>query len=304
MTQPLGCATYNFNFQEEDQTIVVQAQVYSPEQNDSNGHLIMVVNGAKVQAAEYSTLCHRFAGRGYHVLVADYQIDLQKQLPHIYNKPSIRTVPNLNVLHAILRNLTDDRCENIGSQENKLPRIQFNDVILFGHSLGGFYAWLSVLDPIPDEYTNNGFYAKYAVMKKDSTWRKYVKGVIMYEGWTMSLNCIIPKDIFLVLLGSSYHSQYIDHFKTQCGESGEVGFHVFDKANHYLVTNFYDEKQVAPLATIATGQENFTTTKEDWEKDQEQLANIVDQEIRARLDNDVNAVNTLKILHESKLQYA
>eukprot|EP01025_Chloroclados_australasicus_P048025 TRINITY_DN5430_c0_g1_i1.p2 TRINITY_DN5430_c0_g1~~TRINITY_DN5430_c0_g1_i1.p2 ORF type:complete len:315 (+),score=28.06 TRINITY_DN5430_c0_g1_i1:46-990(+) len=285
--------TYNFSFEEDNITTTVETLVYSPEQSDSNGHLIMIVNGAQVHAAEYSALCQRLATRGYHVIVADYLVSRQAEFPWLNNtgKPPMTAFPNVRVLAAILHSLVD--CNN----QTDLPGLQFNDVVLFGHSLGGLAALLSVFDYIPDLGFRFGagteeIAAKFGLPQPDPIWSEYVKGAFLYEGWSAAY-LPVPENKFLVLLASDYEYDYMQRLMGQCGEECEVGFHIFENANHYLVTNYYDEKQVTPFAVPAAGQEDFLTTYEQWEEGQEQLAFVVDAEIKSRLDIDENPVVVL-----------
>eukprot|EP01025_Chloroclados_australasicus_P048027 TRINITY_DN5430_c0_g1_i4.p1 TRINITY_DN5430_c0_g1~~TRINITY_DN5430_c0_g1_i4.p1 ORF type:complete len:369 (+),score=15.23 TRINITY_DN5430_c0_g1_i4:97-1203(+) len=280
--------TYNFSFEEANMTTTVETLIYSPEQSDRNGHLIMIVNGAQVHAAEYSTLCQRLATRGYHVLVADYLVSRQEEFPFLNNtgKPPMTAVPNVRVLVAILHSLVD------GNNQTDLPRLQFNNVILLGHSLGGIVSLLSMLDYIPDIVFRFGdrseeLVTRFGLPLPDSIWSEYVKGSVLYEGWSAE-SLPVPENKFLVLMVSDYEYDYMQRLVGYCGEECEVGFHIFENANHYLVTNYYDEKQVTPFARPASGQDDFVTTYDQWEEGQELLAFIVDSEIRSRLDNEEN----------------
>eukprot|EP01025_Chloroclados_australasicus_P048764 TRINITY_DN5532_c0_g1_i1.p1 TRINITY_DN5532_c0_g1~~TRINITY_DN5532_c0_g1_i1.p1 ORF type:complete len:287 (-),score=25.19 TRINITY_DN5532_c0_g1_i1:386-1246(-) len=276
---------YDFVYQQGSaHEAVVKTFIYFPDQGESNGHLIIIANGAQVEAAEYSALSFKFAASGYHVLVVDYRVDRKKELPFLNNtgKPAMTTLPNMNVLCAILHALVEDQIQT------DLPKLQFKDVILFGHSMGGVISLLSATKtPFPEtsKSSQKGFNEKYLLLQPDGIWDEYVVGIVLFEGWS-DRDLLIPESQFLVVIGSKYWEHHIKRCIKQCGEEYKIGFHVLENANHYLVTNYYDEKQVTPCANIVKGQEDFVTTKQEWEAGQQFLVSIVDAEIRSRLGKD------------------
>eukprot|EP01025_Chloroclados_australasicus_P050560 TRINITY_DN582_c0_g2_i7.p1 TRINITY_DN582_c0_g2~~TRINITY_DN582_c0_g2_i7.p1 ORF type:complete len:350 (+),score=11.28 TRINITY_DN582_c0_g2_i7:45-1094(+) len=281
---------FKFKFNHEGINNEVLSYIFSPE-NKANGHLIMIANGAFVRARDYFTLCERLANLGYITVVANFEVDRVKELPMVEGsgRPLVVTVPNMHVLQGILKSLVNH------DPQTELPLLQFTDVVLFGHSWGGLTSLMSVQNPITDASSPEVVGSKkYADVQSDPIWDEYVKGVIVFE-------VIYPEEVplfldkFFVIMGSEYWEEIIQNVKNRCGENSEAGFHVISNCNHFLVNDFHGEKQVTPTNKVFPGQEDFVTTKKDWEEGQKLLVSIVDAEIRLRLDSDVNAKNLLKL---------
>eukprot|EP01023_Acetabularia_acetabulum_P000012 TRINITY_DN10006_c0_g1_i6.p1 TRINITY_DN10006_c0_g1~~TRINITY_DN10006_c0_g1_i6.p1 ORF type:complete len:306 (-),score=35.35 TRINITY_DN10006_c0_g1_i6:168-1085(-) len=273
-----GFFRYYDKFSNEETFVEVVA--YQREQ--SNGHLIMILNGAFIAAEEYEAVSLRLAERGYPVFIANY-----------YFNTTGGVFPNMDLLHAILPELKN--------QTYDLPKIDFQDVVILGHSYGGLLAIYDATNKDQKESLNiSSFELNFLPDNRSELWDEYVKGIFIYEGWSEP-EIPVPAAQFLVAVGSSYRRKLILEMEESFPKNQNDSFYVIDGANHFLINNFHGPTQVVPGARVARGQDNFTTSLQEWDIAQNLFVDIVDYEIQQRLDGILDAgtaINSIKLIQD------
>eukprot|EP01023_Acetabularia_acetabulum_P000009 TRINITY_DN10006_c0_g1_i2.p1 TRINITY_DN10006_c0_g1~~TRINITY_DN10006_c0_g1_i2.p1 ORF type:complete len:313 (-),score=26.96 TRINITY_DN10006_c0_g1_i2:261-1199(-) len=281
-----GFFRYYDKFSNEETFVEVVA--YKREQ--SNGHLIMILNSPLVGAEEYEVVSRKLAERGYPLFIAKYYVNTTQFWP----VSGVNGFPNIDLLYAILPALKNQR--------DDLPKIDFQDVVILGHSFGGFFALYDTMSA--DERKNISIASdllNFLPDNRSQQWDEYVRGIFTYEGWSVP-EVPVPSAQFLVVIGSPYRKELILAQEESFPQRYNASFYVIDAANHFLINNFQGSTQVVPGARVARGQDNFTTSLQEWDIAQNLFVDIVDYEIQQRLDGSQEAgtaINSIKLAQDN-----
>eukprot|EP01025_Chloroclados_australasicus_P059783 TRINITY_DN757_c1_g1_i6.p1 TRINITY_DN757_c1_g1~~TRINITY_DN757_c1_g1_i6.p1 ORF type:complete len:360 (+),score=12.82 TRINITY_DN757_c1_g1_i6:84-1163(+) len=270
-----------FEYQNQATTESCSADVhmYTPL-TANNRHLIIIANGSQVGAGEYKALSERLVDLGYTIMILDYVVDrrlLQLSEKEYIDKPPTTTMPEINLVQATLRYLVNNDSVSNGVSAN-FTNLYFNDVVVLGHSFGGAIAMIHTI----------------LWINKDIVWDTYLKGILLFEGWGDELP--VPFKKFVIAISSKYKLDNIQKWRNSLGENKDVGLYAIDKANHFLITNYYNKQQVTPFARVATNQEDFTTSQKEWETGQKLFVQIVDAEIQSRIGSEQEAIKARNTL--------
>eukprot|EP01023_Acetabularia_acetabulum_P003619 TRINITY_DN11502_c1_g1_i1.p1 TRINITY_DN11502_c1_g1~~TRINITY_DN11502_c1_g1_i1.p1 ORF type:complete len:379 (-),score=22.96 TRINITY_DN11502_c1_g1_i1:477-1613(-) len=280
----IGKIKFHDKFSEK--LVDVEIYIFRPGENIvKNGRLIMISNGAMVGAEKYSQISDRLAMLGYSVIIPNFKINFKFVHPYLNHDIPF---PNQIVLHSVLKKLV----QREKLQDEQLPGLDFSEVIVLGHSLGGSNQILDARQPEPFLQPLYLMCTKFLPSSKDKyeCWDKYVKGIILYEGWIQH-NLPVPKNQFLSLIGSQYREELLMKLEQSVQPKSGVTFHIIQNANHFLVNDYQGPKQVVAGAQVARGQEKFVTTFQEWNETQKNLVDHIDLEIRQRLDKNQSDQN-------------
>eukprot|EP01024_Parvocaulis_polyphysoides_P060421 TRINITY_DN6592_c0_g3_i1.p2 TRINITY_DN6592_c0_g3~~TRINITY_DN6592_c0_g3_i1.p2 ORF type:complete len:205 (-),score=25.58 TRINITY_DN6592_c0_g3_i1:276-890(-) len=199
----------------------------------------------------------------------------------------------MDVLHTLLKKLIYQS----DNEEDDLPSINFENVIILGHSMGGAFSYIYVTGDKTIQFDE-----KFLPDIKEEFWDEYVKGVILFEAWSEEYLLMPTNNKFLIFTGSEYYEEIFlaEQSYLTDEDKSQINFYVIYDTNHYLINNFHGPEQVVPGAPLAEGQENFTTTFQEWERGQDAYVKLLDYEIQIRLDDNLQAQNLLSTLLENE----
>ncbi|CAL8464883.1 g4418 [Coccomyxa elongata] len=249
--------------------------------------LVLLLNGASVESFWYQWVIEELAKKGFVIAASDYYRPFHYKTP-ILPRPGCRqdaivdaSARLINTLYDFIHNVTHGN-NNAGKPSlTFLQRANLDQLLLLGHSLGGFVACDILSGGCETDSSITDSCEGYTPVL-NTEGKDVVIGAVTFEGYLAGSgmkpqNISLAEKTFTLFLAGEYNKNAREAFIGARDSGSCVSYIAFHAMNHYGMNDFVSPHQVTPCAApIPTDDPHFTTDAATQAAGVDLIAEIID----------------------------